>query len=192
MSYPERFQRMTPIRANSWAAPGVFNNGVPQQQAALNNSAEIFTPPTTAHHRLHTRDSPSYFYNFPGKASASEVSPQRYTGILGSAPVTMSTASQQSSYSPAQPFGGPYNYDDPTQHQLQPTRHSQPSYPLPYEENLSQQPSQQTIVQGPVDPAPQVEALTSEPKTRLRKACDSCSIRKVKVGSSNQSGGSRL
>jgi len=82
----------------------------------------------------------------------------------------MSSISPPTSYSPSQPFGTSYIYEDPTHHQLQP--------PVGYPTSYDERPQQQAL---PARGGPKPQHTTSEPKVRLRKACDSCSVRKVKV-----------
>ena len=87
----------------------------------------------------------------------------------------MSSISPTGSYSTAHPqdSGNAYKYEDPTAYQIQSGYPSQfeVSLPVPRSdlESLHREPSKSQGISS------------SEPKVRLRKACDSCSVRKVKV-----------
>jgi hypothetical protein len=91
--------------------------------------------------------------------------------------VAMSSHQQGPLYSPPHPYP-PYKYDEPIDPQIP------RNYPESFEANagashpLSQQPPQQVQVQVGGQAR---NNSSSEPKQRLRKACDSCSVRKVKV-----------
>jgi hypothetical protein len=71
-----------------------------------------------------------------------------------------------------QAYTASYKYDEPIDPQIP------RGYPDHFDQ-IPQQPPQQT----PQRPIGQGRSLStsSEPKQRLRKACDSCSVRKVKV-----------
>lgn len=91
--------------------------------------------------------------------------------------ISMASVNTQGSVYPAnQAYGNAYRYEEPIDPQIP------RSYPDPYE-HVPQAQGQQHITQrtgGHEGLA--IEPLSaSEPKQRLRKACDSCSIRKVKV-----------
>ena len=88
----------------------------------------------------------------------------------------MSSISPTGSYSSAQPqdSGNAYKYEDPTAYQI-------PSgYPSQFEVSLPVPRSDAESLQR--EPSKSQGTGSSEPKIRLRKACDSCSVRKVKVG----------
>lgn len=86
----------------------------------------------------------------------------------------MSSISPTVPYAASQPqdSGNAYKYEDPTAYQIQsafPNQFELPlSAPRPEPEPAQQQ-------------QPKAKTTSSEPKIRLRKACDSCSVRKVKV-----------
>ncbi|KIW89064.1 uncharacterized protein Z519_10549 [Cladophialophora bantiana CBS 173.52] len=87
----------------------------------------------------------------------------------------MASLSQQGSYSSSQPqdASNAYKYEDPTAYQIPsgyPTNQFEVPLPVARAEPESQ---------AREPPKPQSSA-SSEPKVRLRKACDSCSVRKVK------------
>jgi hypothetical protein len=89
----------------------------------------------------------------------------------------MASISQSNSYQSAQPQQDPnsaYKYEDPTAYQIPsgyPANQFEVPLPVPRAETESQ-PKDLSKAQG---------TPSSEPKVRLRKACDSCSVRKVKV-----------
>ena len=88
----------------------------------------------------------------------------------------MASLSQSNSYSsrPQQDAGNAYKYEDPTAYQI-PSGYpaNQFEVPLPISRSESEiTPKELSKTQG---------AGSSEAKVRLRKACDSCSVRKVKV-----------
>jgi hypothetical protein len=90
----------------------------------------------------------------------------------------MASLGQSNSYSSSQPQqdeSNAYKYEDPTNYHVpQGYSANQFEVPLPISrpESDSNQPKDSSKTQGPG---------SSEPKVRLRKACDSCSVRKVKV-----------
>jgi hypothetical protein len=91
----------------------------------------------------------------------------------------MASLSQSNSYSTAQPqqdASSAYKYEDPTAYQI-PSGYpaNQFEVPLPIA-RPEPEPS-------PKEPSKSQGQGSSEPKVRLRKACDSCSVRKVKVRS---------
>ena len=89
----------------------------------------------------------------------------------------MASISQTNSYSSSQPqqdASNAYKYEDPTAYQIPsgyPTNQFEVPLPISRQDSESQ-PRELSKTQGPG---------SSEPKVRLRKACDSCSVRKVKV-----------
>jgi hypothetical protein len=87
----------------------------------------------------------------------------------------MSSISPITSYSSTQPPdpSGAYKYEDPTAYHI-PT-----GYPNQFEVSLPLSRSDSEAQQR--DLSKVQSAGSSEPKIRLRKACDSCSVRKVKV-----------
>jgi hypothetical protein len=94
----------------------------------------------------------------------------------------MASLSQSNSYSSAQAqqdASNAYKYEDPTAYQI-PSGYpaNQFEVPLPVSRPESDnQPKDASKTQG---------QGASEPKVRLRKACDSCSVRKVKVRTPEQ------
>ena len=86
----------------------------------------------------------------------------------------MSSISPITSYSSTQPPdpSGAYKYEDPTAYQI-PT-----GYPNQFEVSL---PLSRSDSDAQRDLSKVQSTGSSEPKIRLRKACDSCSVRKVKV-----------
>lgn len=87
----------------------------------------------------------------------------------------MSSISPIASYSSTQPPdpSGAYKYEDPTAYHI-PT-----GYPNQFEVSLPISRSDSEAQQRELSKVS--SAGSSEPKIRLRKACDSCSVRKVKV-----------
>ncbi|RMZ76572.1 hypothetical protein DV737_g4782, partial [Chaetothyriales sp. CBS 132003] len=100
--------------------------------------------------------------------------------LIGSAPVDqlgMASINQQGPhYERPQGYGPSYQYDEPIDPQI--PRH----YPDAFEPHAAPAPLPPPLPQG--HPGTQARSRsatrTSEPKQRLRKACDSCSVRKVK------------
>jgi hypothetical protein len=79
-----------------------------------------------------------------------------------------SNSPSSTTFSPSQAFHSPYKYEDPTEHQI----------PQSYSD-LS--PSHERTKHNPHRQPDKIELTPSDTKVRLRKACDSCSVRKVKV-----------
>lgn len=86
----------------------------------------------------------------------------------------MSSISPTAPYPPqSQDAASAYKYEDPTAYQI-------PSaYPNQFEVSLPVPRSDGDSLL--IDPSKSLSAGSSEPKIRLRKACDSCSVRKVKA-----------
>ena len=79
-----------------------------------------------------------------------------------------SNSPSSTTFSPSQAFHSPYKYEDPTKHQI----------PRSYSDlSPAHEPTEHTPHKQPH----KIELASSDPKVRLRKACDSCSVRKVKV-----------
>ena len=98
----------------------------------------------------------------------------------------MASISQSNSYPSSQPqqdASSAYKYEDPTAYQIPsgyPTNQFEVPLPISRQDSDSQ-PRESSKTQG---------QGSSEPKVRLRKACDSCSVRKVKVSDSTNTRGS--
>ncbi|KIW11621.1 hypothetical protein PV08_10923 [Exophiala spinifera] len=89
----------------------------------------------------------------------------------------MSSISPTGAYAPSQgqDASNAYKYEDPTAYQLQSAFPNQFEVALPVPRAEHEQVGQEP---------PRSAAKSSEPKVRLRKACDSCSVRKVKCDES--------
>ncbi|KAK5277448.1 hypothetical protein LTR40_010381, partial [Exophiala xenobiotica] len=89
----------------------------------------------------------------------------------------MSSISPQGPYasSQGQDTANAYKYEDPTAYQLQSAFPNQFEVALPVS-----RPDAEPVGQGQGQELQRSGTKSSEPKVRLRKACDSCSVRKVK------------
>lgn len=90
----------------------------------------------------------------------------------------MASISPPGSYSSAQPQQPQdpsiaYKYEDPTGYQMASGYGNQFDVPIPLQR------SEEDVL--PREPSRGQGTGSSEPKVRLRKACDACSVRKVKV-----------
>ncbi|KAI1610089.1 hypothetical protein EDD37DRAFT_639865 [Exophiala viscosa] len=85
----------------------------------------------------------------------------------------MSSISPTVPYASSQPqdSGSAYKYEDPTAYQIQ------SAFPNQFELPVS---APRPDLEPAQEQQPKAKAGSSEPKIRLRKACDSCSVRKVK------------
>nr|KAK5450880.1 hypothetical protein LTR18_000896 [Exophiala xenobiotica] len=93
----------------------------------------------------------------------------------------MSSISPQGPYasSQGQDTANAYKYEDPTAYQLQSAFPNQFEVALPVS-----RPDAEPVGQGQGQELQRSGTKSSEPKVRLRKACDSCSVRKVKCDES--------
>ena len=109
----------------------------------------------------------------PGHRRFDELQPELLADTTS--PVMSSINQQGPLYSAPQGYEPPYKYDEAIDPQIP------RNYPESFESNPPPAPQQQPPAQGPHGGQGRSASGTSEPKQRLRKACDSCSVRKVKV-----------